>query len=455
MYRYAPLSFIYLAMDDSNAVSSSAFWWGMWDVWSGRILATLVIWVGWEWFRRPAGAQPVEDPLPDKEEVQVPVHNNKKRSQLLDQFEARNREKHNEKSAEDSNPPLKLEKEESKDDIVPLEQSSKQSLKTTNDARSYTAPPASGTTLAATPATPLSMKATTNRHPGMQAFNYWYDVETSLFRIHTLGRTDNEPVFPPYTPHSHRGNVSIFLDVKNHTNLPIKVFWVNYQGKHIFKGDLKTNHVWTQSTYIDHPWVFEHAETQTPLLYYIPYRVIPTLPEAPTVSEEGIGRHQFVLRPPKSRESTWISIDDKILPFPAESHFFDPTPAIVWTLQHMSRMGVDILQVDTLLKYLTNIINDPSDLKYRQIRIRSARFAPIWMSPARGLLLAIGFVELGAYAELGCSQSLSRERVQDVALLTYLINQWKEKEESSSPETQPAGADGYGRAGFGRAGDIN
>ena len=82
----------------------------------------------------------------------------------------------------------------------------------------------------------------------------------------------------------------------------------------------------------------------------------------------------------------------------------------------------------------------------------------------RGLLLAIGFVDVGMYAELGCaSKPLSPERIQDVALLTYQIQEWYAKELSlgaadsvgAGGQQQPEGADGFGRAGFGRAGHIN
>lgn len=314
---------------------------------------------------------------------------------------------------------------------------------------------------------PALIKATTNAHPGMAAFSYWYEVETSLFRIYTLGRRDDVEVVPPYVPHSYRGNVGVFLHVTNHTNIPIKVFWVDYKGKHMFKGNLKPDHVWTQTTYIDHPWVFEHADTQIPLLYYIPYRVIPTLPDVPTVEsddDQSTGRHQFSLVAPDPLSPHWIGIDDHVMPFPGTSYFTSPLRGMTWTLQQVSRMMSDAAnapELDKLYKYLTNIVKAPEQVKYRQIRIRSPSFAPIWQSPMRGLLLSVGFVEEHAYAELGCAdQPLSRERVQELALLTYLLTQWKLKElesqsKSDSQVQQPEGADGFGRAGFGRAGQMN
>jgi hypothetical protein len=316
---------------------------------------------------------------------------------------------------------------------------------------------------------PPPIKATTNHHPGMDGFCNWYDVETSLYRIYTLGRSDDEPVVPPYTPQSHRGQVDIFLHITNKTNSTFKVYWVDYKGKYEDKGTLKPNHVWTQTTYIDHPWVIEQAETQIPVLYYVPYRVIPTLSDVPTVTEDGVGRHEFSILPPRAFSCHWISVQDTVLPHPARDNFPNPVAATSWTLQHLSRMmvlrttgGVDTLpEVSTLLKFLSNIVDHPAIVKYRQLRIASKAFAPIWQSPFRGLLLAIGFVDVGMYAELGCqTKPLSPELIQDVALLAYQLRQWQSKEFKAQQEQedrvdQPLGADGFGRAGFNRAGTMH
>jgi hypothetical protein len=102
------------------------------------------------------------------------------------------------------------------------------------------------------PPPPPRIKASNNAHPGMNEFAYWYDVETSLFRIYTLTRKDGQEVVPPYVPNSRRGNVSIFLNVTNSTNHTINVFWVDYTGKHVLKGTIRPNHNWEQTTYIDH-----------------------------------------------------------------------------------------------------------------------------------------------------------------------------------------------------------
>ena len=167
--------------------------------------------------------------------------------------------------------------------------------------------------------------------------------------------------------------------------------------------------------------------------------------------------HKFTLVPSKPNDDFLIGVQDDIMPHPGIVHFHQPLLGITWVLTHMSRMmSTDDPRVDTLQKYLKNIMDDPEPVKYRQIRIASKNFAPIWQSPMRGLLHAIGFVEVGAYAELGCADiPLSRDRVQEVALLSYLLTQWRFKPTSDS-QLQPAGAlDGYGRAGFGRAGSAN
>lgn len=312
----------------------------------------------------------------------------------------------------------------------------------------------------------------------MEGFAHWYEVETSLYRIYTLAHRDPSiPTVPPYVPHSHRGNVSIELHVTNNTDRTINVFWVDYKGNYVPKGNIpRRNGVWTQTTWIDHPWVFEDADTSTPYLYYVPYRAIPTIPAAPTIgSDETIGLHKFALVSSSNNQEHpfHIGIQDVVMPYPGITQLCKPLDAIYWTLNHMSRTNVTgnnaaqtlLPDLDTLQLYLINVLKHPGCVKYRQLRIASPRFRSIWASPLRGVLLAIGFVEVGPCAELGChDQALSSERVQEVALLSYLLNEWKREETEISTLNeqlqqqihQPNGAiDGFGRAGFGRAGTNN
>jgi len=203
--------------------------------------------------------------------------------------------------------------------------------------------------------------------------------------------------------------------------------------------------------------VFENAETGEVVLYYIPYRVIPTSHGSNTISDDGTGQHKFSIVPPRDRNGPfWVNVRDDIMPFPGSDNFYSALPAISWTLQHMNRlMSPEDTSVTTLQRYLKNIIENPEKTKYRQIRTRSKKFAAIWQSPMKGLLLAVGFVEQEAYAELGSSDELPRERVQDLALLSYMLNKWREDELQQVALQQPDGADGFGRQGFGRAGQMN
>jgi PUB domain len=213
----------------------------------------------------------------------------------------------------------------------------------------------------------------------------------------------------------------------------------------------------TQSCY--EAWVFEDAETSEVYLYYIPYRVIPTLPTASTISPEDndTGMHKFSFIPSKADDPYLIGVSDSIMPHPAISHFREPLHGITWTLTHMSRTIVpEDPSIQTLQKFLTNIINHPETVKYRQLRIASQQVKPIWDSPMRGLLLSVGFVEVEGYAELGChAEPLSPSRVQEVALLSHLLREWVSRDSAFSVN-QPLGAlDGFGRHGFGRAGTMS
>lgn len=88
----------------------------------------------------------------------------------------------------------------------------------------------------------------------LEGFHYWYEVETSLYRIYTLAHRDPSiPTIPPYLANSKRGNVAVAMKVTNQTHRDINVYWVDYKGKHVPKGRIsKHSGVWTQTTWIDH-----------------------------------------------------------------------------------------------------------------------------------------------------------------------------------------------------------
>jgi hypothetical protein len=300
-------------------------------------------------------------------------------------------------------------------------------------------------------------------HPGLDAFCYWWDVNTSLFRIYTVARTDGVDVAPPYNPSSRRGLVPVSLKVTNGTEHVLVVYWVDFKGKLVDKGKVRPGGTWLQTTWIDHPWVFCRADTpDQPLLYYIPYRVIPTTKQEPTVDpdEPEVGVHRFTIQPPpdgsdvsSTDRAAWAcQVADPVLPYPASDFFLTPEIAVAWTLLHCHRMSFTMnIDWDVLIKYLSKIVQNPDEPKYRKIRLANPNFAPVWSSPLQGLLLAAGFVEHREYAYLGRQDAgLSRGRVQEVSQLLYHLERWKGYR--SEPGDQPEGADGFGREGYGRAG---
>lgn len=330
-------------------------------------------------------------------------------------------------------------------------------------------------------ATPKSKPVFRNKspyHPGMEGFHNWYDIETSLFRQYTVGRSDGVDAMPPYVPKSRNGQVRVALRVTNDLtfsteNQVINVFWMNYMGHEEAKGTIHRGETWTQTTYVEHPWVFRLSDTNELLLHYIPERVIPHLEEAPTIEEANpmVGVQRITITRPTDqaqRDFNICSVVDTVLPHPARHHFHNPNQAISWTLLQMTRSNYfDYHPSATLLcKYLTNIAMHPDNPHYRHIRIANKSFYHgIWQTPARGLLLAAGFCEQHANAELGIAAPLPAERVQDVSLvlfrleqyLTRLDQQQQEAAASTSADRtqQPEGADGSGRAGFGQAGQMN
>jgi hypothetical protein len=286
-----------------------------------------------------------------------------------------------------------------------------------------------------------------DEHPGLGAFHRWCDAEAGLFRIYVVAGGTGGSI-PPYPTGSRRGTVPLQLEVTNALEETLYVDWVNYRGRPENRGTVPPGGTWTQITWIDHPWVFRTAvgrggddEEESVLLHYIPYRVIPSVQEAPTVGSDGrTGVHRFTIREADLGSDDRCAVDDPVLPHPASRHILTPTAAASWAVLHCRRMGYDGWRV--LAKYLTNIVSHPAEPKYRRIRTANAKFnQAIWSTPARGLLLAAGFVEHGAYCELGCDEPLSRDRVQDLALLLFMV----ERAAARHEKTQ----------GFGRAGALN
>ena len=249
---------------------------------------------------------------------------------------------------------------------------------------------------------------------------------------------------------------------------------INYKGNEIPKGVIGTQGgTWTQTSWIEHPWIFRDAETGQVLLHYIPDRIIPStvfdvstdldqVDPHDTTTKTGVHRFTIQDRLDADGNEFLISLYDQILPFPANKHLTSPEQAVFWTIRHMLR-GVAACSQNTvtdwtiILKYFNNILQHPAHFKYRKIRIANATFFnQIWNTPARGLFLAAGFVERGAHVELGTSQPLSHNRTTELSNFVVLLEQWKiewpELVNSNHPIQQPDGIDGSGRAGFGVAG---
>ncbi|KAI2506252.1 hypothetical protein MHU86_8187 [Fragilaria crotonensis] len=298
---------------------------------------------------------------------------------------------------------------------------------------------------------PPPMQAKDSNHPGLENFRKWYETEASLYRIYTVGRTDGVEVYPPFMPKSERGQVSLKLQVTNSYRQTISVYWIDFSGREVHKGDVTQGNVFHQTTWIGHPWTFRDKESGAMLCHYIPYKIIPTTHQVLTVDsdEPEIGIHRFAIlslgqRPQIDDDGLICWIADPAFPTIIET----TQDAAAWSFQEMSRR--DYPYIDSLTKYLTNIVLHPSDTKFRQIRIAHKRFSQhIWNTPARGLFFAAGFVETNGYAELGSMESLPRARVQELSTILFYLEKWKRIQDSPLTR-QPVGADGQGRANYGR-----
>lgn len=298
----------------------------------------------------------------------------------------------------------------------------------------------------------------------MHAYWHWHDTETSLFRVYEIAQrattnSDSFSAIPPFTPSSRRGNVRVGLRVTNMLQTPMDVYWMDYQGREIQKGQIFSKETWHQTTWIDHPWVFRQREGGQLLLYFVPYRVIPTCAMASTVDEnhENVVIQRFTIGPPLE-DALACSVQDPILPFPARYHLMTSQLALHWALVHCTRMGFQDWEL--LLQCGTKIIQAPDEPKYRSFRIANAQFGPrLWNTSARGVLMAAGFYENESHVQFG-SSTLGREEIQELSLWLWSIQKWIDQQQliennANQDMLQPMGADGYGRAGFGRAGQMN
>lgn len=222
------------------------------EQWSNRLVLTLLIialldyWHRSRWKHDQPGAPTISESPEVERNLTEQSH---RQSRLLDELEN--------EEGEDCSEEGKPEAREKETDVSSLKREVQRPAKHINDPQDFSSGQKAPSNKKRDKQTvrndtdPPPMKARSNTRPGTKGFHHWQEVETSLFRIYTLGRNDGVQVFPPYVPHSYRGTVPIFLHVTNTTSIPIKVFWVNFQGQAIFKGTLRPDNFWTQTTWID------------------------------------------------------------------------------------------------------------------------------------------------------------------------------------------------------------
>lgn len=54
---------------------------------------------------------------------------------------------------------------------------------------------------------------------------------------------------------------------KNESGSPIKIYWLDYEGKRVFYNELLDGRSYTQDTYMTHPWVVTGPNGQCVLLF--------------------------------------------------------------------------------------------------------------------------------------------------------------------------------------------
>ena len=369
------------------------------------------------------------------------------------------------------------------------------------------------------PAPVIELKSQTN-HPGLHGYYNWLSTITSLYRIYAIPYYENSTISSsssnnnnnnatyhqahlPMHPSSERGNVPLYIEVTNLTSHnTISVYWVDYKGNEIYKGSISRGGMWTQTTYIGHPWTFrigddDNGGEENVLLRYAPFRVIPTIVGAetsridPTNDNNNEGMQKFTLRDVPEHHVLYNSemgrlytpvvwVEDEMLPEPPLKLYSDINNAqssasfttnemnyaIQWSCQQIQRedavyQGNGYASSKNLLQYLKNICLNPDAAKYRKLRLGNRIFqSTIYNTGARGVLLALGFEEHYGYLECGPGGEqpmLSSRRIQQISDAMMIVNHTLKmvQDGTSSVVQQPEGGDGYGRAGFGHAGGMN
>ena len=246
--------------------------------------------------------------------------------------------------------------------------------------------------------------------------------------------------------------------------------------------------VWTQTTWIGHPWTFKAGEGEEGVvLKYAPFRVLPSIAGMETSRIEQNGNveamQKFAIREVPEGFVTRIGgcrpvclVEDAILPEPplrdslrvSSNSIFtskEMEHAVLWSCQQMQREdaifhGNGIASAKRLLQYLRNVCLHPAEPKYRKLRLGNRIFQQtVYNTGARGILLAVGFEEHRGHMECGPGggRMLPHERIRHISDAMAVVDRTLRTMEDGDAEglAQPEGGDGFGRAGFGHAGGMN
>jgi len=327
------------------------------------------------------------------------------------------------------------------------------------------------------------------KHPGLTAYYNWHATITSLYRIYAIPSRDIftntfNPAILPMHPSSERGYIAVNITVVNQTSYEsIQVYWIDYKGSEIYKGNIPRGGSWVQTTFIGHPWTFRVGDggEESVLLKYVPFRIAPTVIGAETTSRESknpVGTQMFTLRDVPEGYVTRNEgfepaclVDDTILPEPPLINTYnngernlslftvhEMEMAVKWSCFQIQREdaaspGVGVAASKRLLQYLQNICLQPNNTKYRRLRTGNRIFfESIYSTGARGVLLALGFEEYFGYLECGPSEggALNYERLRQISDAMMIVDRTLKLMMESDAVVQPEGADG--RVGFGRTG---
>jgi hypothetical protein len=149
---------------------------------------------------------------------------------------------------------------------------------------------------------------------------------------------------------------------------------------------------------------------------------------------------------------------DRIFPVDPVVSIKSVSQAIQWSLDQIDRDN-DVEGARMLLKYLKNILLCPENSKRRKLRVSNVNVSRIWnIAGGRALLLALGFFNAGPFIYLGEEENvMSKDRLDQLRHTIQSLETWQIRQEQQIEQVpQPEGAlDGYGRAGYGRAGHMN